>query len=134
MEFTAMPPGSEIEIVVKKFDFEKVMAYGSVVGKIEISFSQTDFGGGSKALGSVPAGKRVWAAVIIVNEVFNAGTLTIGDASAHSRLMAATANYLTQAGIYEVNPQHLYSAETPIKLWFSGSPVSGSGTAIIFFD
>ena len=103
--------------------------------RIEKDITYEDFADGSIAIGNIPANKRVVKVSIFVTGAFDAGTMTIGEAAAHGRLMVAGDNNLLAENIYHTEPDYKYAAETEIKAWFeTGSPTSGNATIIIYYS
>lgn len=103
-------------------------------GSIGISFTAADLAGGVLAIGTVQPGVRVDRVAVVIDEAFDGGTqLTVGDAEAQARLMAAAENDPGVAGKYTADVDHEYSAETTINLYLAaGTPVTGSGQVIIY--
>lgn len=104
-------------------------------GRIEQSIAYSDFSGGSKSIGTIPADKRIHKVSVLVTTAFDAGTMVVGDASAHGRLMVAADNNLLVENTYHNEPDYKYTTETEIKAWFeTGSPTQGAATIIIYYS
>jgi hypothetical protein len=109
--------------------------YSGEPTKLEATISHTDFTSGSKVIGTIPANKRVHKVSDIVDIAFDSGTMVIGDANAHGRLMGASGNSLLRANTYHAEPDYKYTQETELKAWFeTGTPSTGSATIIIYYS
>ena len=104
-------------------------------GKLEIPFTHEDWSLGSKKIGTATGGMRVEKCAVIVDEVFNEGTIVIGDAGAHGRLMVAADIKLAEEKRFHTEPDELYEEDTDLYVYFeTGLPSSGSGTIIIYLQ
>ena len=104
-------------------------------GKLEIPFTHEDWSLGSKKIGTAIGGMRVEKCAGIIDEVFNEGTIVIGDSGAHGRLMVAADIKLTEEKRFHTEPDHKYAVDTDLYVYFeTGAPSSGSGTIIIYLQ
>ena len=102
---------------------------------LELPFTFEDWSLGSKKIGKALGGLRVEKTSTEVTELFNGGTIVIGDADAHGRLAAAADIKLNQVKRFHTEPDHKYTVDTDLYIYFeTGSPSSGSGTIIIYLQ
>ena len=105
------------------------------VFRIEKDFTFEDVVDGYLDLGNIPADKRVYDTVLIISTAFDGTTtITIGDIVAQARLMSIAQNDPSNANVYSVEGHVEYSALTLLKMFFSGTPTAGEGTAIIYYS
>jgi hypothetical protein len=116
------------------FRRDNLILDGRVRNKIEVSFSFSDFVGGSLLIGTIGSGSRVASVSLIVVTAFNAGQLTVGDSIGQGRLMTAAENYLMEADTFKTEKDILYAVDTAISVYFSGAPIQGSGTVVVYFN
>lgn len=109
-------------------------AIGGGEPSLEVSFTYTNFASGSLDLGILKANKNIEEIKIIINNAFDSGFLTVGDAGDNSRLVSSTDSDATYASTYTVESNYSYPADTTVKIYFNGTPVSGSGKVILFFS
>lgn len=104
---------------------------------LEKEFTFEDFPGGSIKIGNCLSGLRIDKVSVIVNEddEFDDGTMVIGDANAHGRLMVAADIDLTRSKKYSVEPDESYEEDTDLYAYFeSGTPTQGTGLIIIYLQ
>lgn len=107
---------------------------------LEINFTYEDWLAGSKKIGTALAGLRIERCQVLIdpeetNDIFDEGTIVIGDAGAHGRIMIAADVNLTKAKKFSVEPDIKYTEDTDLYIYFeTGSPTQGSGTIIIYLQ
>lgn len=106
-------------------------------GKIERTFDYTDAGSlGIIEIGAVPAGAMVERCVIDVFDEFNSDvTMTVGDNTAHARLMTVFDNQPEAVGKCETSPFVDYPEGGQINLYFpTFEPTQGSAKVIVTYS
>ena len=83
-------------------------------------------------LKSVAAGETIDELLVTVDEVWDAGTLTIGDAGDPERLMTAAYNSLALAEQFQVSPQYKYVSPADVYIYLSGAPTTGSARITLY--
>ncbi len=99
-------------------------------------FTITDIVAGSKAVGDVSLGKTVVLAGININTAFDGGvTMTLGDASAQGRFLAASdVKSDLLGGRFLTIPCHTYDIDTEVSIYFpTGSPTVGQGSVFLVY-
>lgn len=136
--FTTDSPEISLQTITKEITFD-VMAGGTIINNIvggatlELPFTFEDWSLGSKKIGKALGGLRVEKTSTEVTELFNGGTIVIGDADAHGRLAAAADIKLNQVKRFHTEPDHKYETDTDIYVYFeTGTPTQGEGTVIIY--
>ena len=121
----------------------KVIETGNIIKKeivvsgadrLELDFTFEDVPDGSISFGFIPALKRVYNTVLIIQTAFDALTVTIGDDDAQARLMTIAENNPAIENIYSVENHVEYDALTELKIYLTGNPTIGAGTAIIYYS
>lgn len=101
-------------------------------GKISAGFAADDYAGGSKIIGSIPAGKVIQTTVVAISEDFDSGYVTVGTQGAQG-ILVATGDAANSAGAYVVD-NHLATEDAEVyKIFFHGGPAAGAGSVIIYF-
>lgn len=130
--------GSDLEIEFVDESLE--VSFGEVVeinnyytngGKLTVEFDYTDFGA-TKTIGEITSGRVIINTVVEVDTAFDAGYFTIGKDSAQAILMAI-ADRGNAVNRYLVNNYIELTATDTYKIFFSGSPATGSGKVYITF-
>ena len=101
-------------------------------GKVTKEFDHTDFSGGSLLIGEITSGRVIINTVVEVEVAFNSGSFTIGKDSAQAILMAI-ADRGNEQGRYLTHSYIELTATDNYKIFFSGSPSTGSGKVYITF-
>lgn len=84
-------------------------------------------------LKSVAAGETCDEILVTVDSAWDAGSLTIGDATAPERLMPSGATNLAITGLQsQRSPQYQYPAATDIFIYLTGSPTTGSARVTLY--
>ena len=99
---------------------------------IELDFTYSDFIYGSLDIGILKANLNIEEIKLIIDNPFDVGSITVGDAGDNSRLMTSTDNDVTYASSYIVGSEYVYPADTTVKIYFTGNPITGSGKIVIF--
>lgn len=99
---------------------------------IELDFTYSDFISGSLDIGILKANKNIEEIKLIIENPFDVGSITVGDAGNSSRLMSSIDNDVTYASSYIVGSDYVYPADTTVKIYFTGTPITGSGKIIVF--
>ena len=92
-------------------------------GRIAVAFSYGD--ATPVIIYSVPAGKMIFSAQIVITQIFNGvlPSLRLGDSGNLSRFLSTLQNSPLAVGAYSTSPNYTYGASTDILL----SIVAGSG-------
>ena len=101
-------------------------------GKVTKEFDHIDFAGGSLLIGEITSGRVIINTVVEVEVAFNSGSFTIGKDSAQAILMAI-ADRGNEQGRYLTHSYIELTATDNYKIFFSGSPSTGSGKVYITF-
>lgn len=101
-------------------------------GKISVEYSHTDYSGNTVTIGSIPANSLILNTVIENSTAFNSGTLTVGIDTAQALLMAIADRGNAQDRYLTNNYLQTDTTDT-YKVFFSGSPSSGSGKIYITY-
>lgn len=101
-------------------------------GKVTKEFDFADFSGGSLLIGEITSGRVIINTVVEVEVAFNSGSFTIGKDSAQAILMAI-ADRGNEQGRYLTHNYIELTATDNYKIFFSGSPSTGSGKVYITF-
>jgi hypothetical protein len=107
----------------------------TVATKAEVPFIWSDFSFGFIPIVNILAGTRIESVVVLVDNPFNSGSLTVGDSVGQGRLMLAVENNLLFSDSYKAEKDILYSSDTLVSVYFLGvTPTQGSGTVIVYFS
>ncbi len=113
---------------------------------VDSGYAPGDFSGGDmveavfsygdatpKTLTTLPAGRAVLAVALVLTTAFDgAGAmLSVGDAAAHGRLMAASENDPGVVATYEATPGHVYATETAVNLYITPGDGASAGAGIV---
>ena len=101
-------------------------------GKISVEYSHTDYSGNTITIGSIPANSLILNTVIENSTAFNSGTHTVGIDTAQALLMAIADRGNAQDRYLTNNYLQTDTTDT-YKVFFSGSPSSGSGKIYITY-
>lgn len=104
---------------------------GGGQSSISVNFTFSDFANSSKVIGTVLANRNVNNTKLIVDSIFDNGTITVGDSLEPNRLMGSSDNALGYANTYVSELDYLYTTDTVVNLYFTGSPTEGSGRVVI---
>jgi hypothetical protein len=106
----------------------------NVLKYISASFSFNDIASLSKLIGSIPKASEIQSVMVLINSPFDGNTtISVGDDSNNAILMDTISNIPTIANKYRNDSDVLYSADTNIKLYFTGTPTTGQGSVIVYF-
>ncbi len=104
---------------------------GGSCGSPSLSFTFEDFGD-AQQIAEIPAGMRVFRAVLEVEEAFDSGQISIGPETAQGQLMAVGDSSLLTAGKYVSEPEVQYTTATAVNIYFTGSPTQGSAKVTLY--
>jgi hypothetical protein len=76
-------------------------------------------------LKTMAAGETVDELLLTVDEAWDAGTLSVGDAGDHEKLLSASYNSLALVDQFQVSPQYKYTAPTDVFIYLTGAPTTG---------
>ena len=105
------------------------------IQRLEIDFTYEDWADTKKSIGNMDKDFRAVKIAVIIDDgdEFDEGTITIGDDSAHGRLMTAAVCDLTKANTYHNEQDSEYAEDTNVYVYFeTGAPTQGTGTIIIY--
>lgn len=105
---------------------------GGGASSLEITFSHTDFASLSKNIGTSIASANVQEIRLIITSPFDSGSITVGDDLDSDRLMISSDSDLGFAATFISQPDHDYSVDTMLKVYFSGSPSTGEARLVVF--
>ncbi len=120
------------EVVLNVLTGAVINNYYTSGGKVTKEFDHTDFAGGSLLIGEITSGRVIINTVVEVEVAFNSGSFTIGKDSAQAILMAI-ADRGNEQGRYLTHNYIELTATDNYKIFFSGSPSTGSGKVYITF-
>jgi len=101
--------------------------------RLEKDFTASDFSARKLFIGKNTAGMRIQKVSCHITGAFDEGTITIGDESAHGRLVPAEQFNLLTEDSYHAEPDYEYEEATDLYMYFeTGEPVTGNGTIIIY--
>lgn len=81
------------------------------------------------------AGETIDEVLVTVDEAFDAGVLTIGDAGQVDRLLSAGENNLLAApSQWQVSPEYIYESDTDIFVYLTGTPTIGSARVKLYSE
>lgn len=83
-------------------------------------------------LKSVAAGETVDEVLLTVDSAWDAGTLSVGDAGDHEKLLPVSYNNLAETGQYQLSPQYKYTAATDVYIYLTGAPTTGSARVTLY--
>jgi hypothetical protein len=73
-----------------------------------------------------------------VAEIFTAFdggvSMTIGDIIAQGRFQGAADNHPSVSDQYETHPHHVYSVDTDVYVFLTGSPTIGFGRVVLYIQ
>ena len=83
-------------------------------------------------LKSVAAGETIDEVLLTVDSAWDAGTLSVGDAGDHEKLLPASYNSLALVDQFQVSPQYKYTAPTDVYIYLTGAPTAGSARLTLY--
>ena len=120
------------EVVLNALTGAVINNYYTSGGKLTVEFDHSNFAGGSLLIGEITSGRVIINTVVEVEVAFNSGSFTIGKDSAQAILMAI-ADRGNEQGRYLTHNYIELTATDNYKIFFSGSPSTGSGKVYITF-
>lgn len=104
-------------------------------GRLEVTFTAADLitGGGKVLIGTIPGNRRAFEVTLVIHDVFQDRSITIGDAAIPDRVMLDTENKATHAASYEAWSEAYYTVATNLFVYITGVSATGRGTAIIYY-
>jgi hypothetical protein len=94
-----------------------------------------DFSDGyTKVIGTIPASSAVQDVALTITTPFDGyTTISVGDDLDNTRLMDTTDNIPSVSDTYLADSNYIYTNDTQVNLYMTGSPTVGQGTVIVYF-
>lgn len=83
-------------------------------------------------LKSVAAGETIDEVLLTVDSAWDAGTLSVGDAGDHEKLLPASYNSLALVDQFQVSPQYKYTSADDVLIYLTGAPTTGSARITLY--
>jgi len=99
---------------------------------IEFDFSDTSPIFLAKSQNNLSIGEIIIEIITPFNDINT--TITIGDSINNSRLFASDINDAKTIGKYSCTPDYIYTSETDIYMYITGTNTLGSGIVRIYFN
>ncbi len=123
------------EVYDYKVDLQSIVQVNYGHNKyLKSEFTYEDLADGFLSLGDARTNWEIYKVSLQISEAFGSGVLiNIGDDDAQGRLMSESMNNPEEVANFIANPDYSYLATTELKIFFSGTSVTGAGKVIIYY-